>query len=222
MPTAMANVRKALDEVRAVMTDAGYSVAHYRLVLQSYPSPVPRGAEARYAETGWTRLSVGGCPFWNRDLDWARDSLVNQIADHLRSVAASRGAQFLDLRDLLQGREVCAAASSLVTASNPPSSTRSEWTRFLVSGAGQGDLQESFHPNAYGQRALGAASRSWPGRPARPTPAATRRAPAPGPSRWPRRPSPRPPASRAAERARRAPRLARGVPVAQGEAARGR
>ncbi len=155
MPTAMANVGKALDEVRAVMAGAGYATSQYRLVLQSYPSPVPRGSEVRYSETGWTRLSTGGCPFWNRDLDWARDSLVNQIADNLRSVASSRGAQFLDLRNLLQGREVCATASSLVTSSNPPSATRSEWTRLLVSGYGQGDLQESFHPNYYGQLALG-------------------------------------------------------------------
>jgi hypothetical protein len=27
--------------------------------------------------------------------------------------------------------------------------------RFLVSGVGQGDLQESFHPNAYAQRGVG-------------------------------------------------------------------
>ena len=78
-----------------------------------------------------------------------------QIAGNLRSVAAAKGAQFLDLRDMLQGREVCSRATSLATSSNPPSPTRSEWARFLVSGIGQGDLQESFHPNAYGERALG-------------------------------------------------------------------
>ena len=155
MPTAMANVGKAIDEIRAVMAGAGFAASDYRLVLQSYPSPVPRGADARYPQSGWTRLTVGGCPFWNSDLDWARGSLVNQIADNLRAVAAGRGVQFLDLRDLMDGREVCARASSLVTSSTPPSPSGSEWMRFLVSGIGQGDLQESFHPNAYGQQALG-------------------------------------------------------------------
>ena len=153
MPGAMAAVGHAVDEVRAVMADAGYAQSDYRVVLQSYPSPVPRGAEDRYPESGWSRLDTGGCPFWNRDLDWARDSLVTQISDNLRSVAAGRGLEFLDLRDTLQGREVCSTAASL--SDGTPSATTSEWTRFLVSGVGQGDLQESVHPNAYAQRGIG-------------------------------------------------------------------
>jgi hypothetical protein len=52
-----------------------------------------------------------------------------------------------------QGREVYVTAASLSDGS--PSATESEWTRFLVCGAGQGDLQESFHPNAYAQRGMG-------------------------------------------------------------------
>ncbi len=155
LPRAMADVGRAVDEIRAVMAEAGYGPAQYRLVVQSYPSPVPRGAENRYAETGSSRLSTGGCPFWNRDLDWARDQLVPQLADGLRTVAGAKGATFLDLRDLLQGREACARSAALVTSSSPPSEARSEWARFLTSGLLQGEVQESFHPNAYAQRALG-------------------------------------------------------------------
>jgi lysophospholipase L1-like esterase len=154
MPGAMAAVGKAIDEVRAVMAGAGYQPSDYRFVLQTYPSPVPRAAENRYPESGWSRLSTGGCPFWDRDLDWARDSLAEQIADNLRAVAAGRRVELLDLRDMLQGREVCSTSASLV-GSGGPSSTASEWARFLVTGVGQGDLQESFHPNAYGQRGIG-------------------------------------------------------------------
>jgi lysophospholipase L1-like esterase len=134
LPRAMADVGRAVDEVRAVMAQAGYDAGQYRLVLQSYPSPVPRGAENRYPESGTSRLSTGGCPFWDRDLDWARDALVDQLADGLRTVAAAKGVTFLDLRDLLQGREACARTASLVTSSTPPSETRSEWARFLTSG----------------------------------------------------------------------------------------
>jgi GDSL-like Lipase/Acylhydrolase family len=47
MPGAMAAVGTAIDEVRAVMSGAGYAQSDYRFVLQSYPSPVPRGAENR-------------------------------------------------------------------------------------------------------------------------------------------------------------------------------
>ncbi|MEV7929330.1 GDSL-type esterase/lipase family protein [Kitasatospora sp. NPDC088779] len=157
MPTAMAGVGKAIDEIRAVMAGAGYAQGDYRLVLQSYPSPIPRSAEIRYPESGWTRSNTGGCPFWDGDADWARDSMVPQISKSLAGVAASKGAQFLDLSDMLQGREVCSTATRQPTATAGPSATTSEWARFLDGGLNstQGVLQESMHPNYYGQQALG-------------------------------------------------------------------
>jgi hypothetical protein len=154
MPAALAGVRKALREIESAMASAGFARTDYRLVLQSYPSPIPRAAENRYSETGWSRLDTGGCPFWNHDSDWARDSLVNQVADALHGVARQQGTEFLDLRDALQGREACARGRALAGPGGP-SAAASEWVRFLVSGIAQGDLQESFHPNAYGQRAIG-------------------------------------------------------------------
>ncbi|MFE5585011.1 GDSL-type esterase/lipase family protein [Kitasatospora sp. NPDC056531] len=157
MPTAMAGVGKAIDEIRAVMADAGYAQSDYRLVLQSYPSPIPRSAEMRYPESGWSRSDTGGCPFWNADADWARDSMVPQISKALAGVAAAKGAQFLDLSDMLQGREVCSTATEQPTVSSAPSATSSEWARFVDGGFNttQGALQESMHPNYYGQLALG-------------------------------------------------------------------
>ncbi|WP_338120154.1 GDSL-type esterase/lipase family protein [Streptomyces agglomeratus] len=152
---AMAGVGKAVDEIRAVMSAGGYAASAYRIVLQSYPSPIPRAAENRYAESGWTRVSTGGCPFWNKDSDWARDSLVPQIAGRLKGVAAAKGVEFLDLRDMLQGREVCAKQSRLVNATQPPSATSSEWARWIDSDSTQGPVQESMHPNYYGQLAQG-------------------------------------------------------------------
>ncbi|MER6298547.1 GDSL-type esterase/lipase family protein [Kitasatospora sp. NPDC001539] len=157
MPAAMAGVGKAIDEIRAVMTAAGYAQSDYRLVLQSYPSPIPRSAEMRYPESGWSRSDTGGCPFWDGDADWARDSMVPQISGALAGVAATKGVQFLDLSDMLQGREVCSTATRQPTASSGPSATTSEWARFLDGGLNttQGVLQESMHPNYYGQLALG-------------------------------------------------------------------
>ncbi|GHG38880.1 GDSL-type esterase/lipase family protein [Streptomyces hydrogenans] len=152
---AMASVGKAVDEIRAVMAGAGYTASDYRIVLQSYPSPIPRAAENRYSESGWSRTNTGGCPFWNKDADWARDSLVPQLSGRLRQVAVAKGAQFLDLRDALQGREVCAKASRQATAALPPSGATSEWARWIDSQSTQGLVQESMHPNAYGQQALG-------------------------------------------------------------------
>ncbi|MDC0359133.1 GDSL-type esterase/lipase family protein [Acidimicrobiales bacterium] len=148
MGPAMAGVATAIDEIRAVMAASGQPDG-YRLVLQSYPSPIPRSSEFRYSESGWDRTLVGGCPFWDVDADWARDSLVPQISSELAAVAASKNVEFLDLSDQLEDREVCSVHTSHGTGSN------AEWARFLVTGLTQGDAQESMHPNAYGQQATG-------------------------------------------------------------------
>ncbi|MEU9861411.1 GDSL-type esterase/lipase family protein [Streptomyces sp. NPDC047971] len=153
--TAMAGVAKSVDEIRAVMSGAGYAASSYRIVLQSYPSPIPRAADNRYGESGWSRTNTGGCPFWNLDSDWARDSLVPQVADRLKGVAAAKGVQFMDLRDMLQGREVCAKASKQVSATVPASAATSEWVRWIDQNQTQGPIQENVHPNHYGQSALG-------------------------------------------------------------------
>ncbi|MFD7032296.1 hypothetical protein ACFWAR_30130 [Streptomyces sp. NPDC059917] len=155
MDAVMAKVGKSVDEIRAVMRTAGYADSSYRIVLQSYPSPIPRGAENRYTQSDWSRLNTGGCPFWNKDSDWARDSLVPQIAGRLKAVAAAKGAQFLDLRDMMQGREVCAKASKQVTTAAPASAKTSEWARWIDSSETQGPIQEDMHPNYFGQLAAG-------------------------------------------------------------------
>jgi hypothetical protein len=154
MPAARAGFAKAIDEVRAVMANAGYSASQWKFLVMGYDSPIPRGPDNRYPESGWSRLSEGGCPFWNADSNWANDWAVPFIVDNMKQIAAQKGVQVLDLRSALNGREVCHRNSSLV-GSGGPSDTRSEWVRWVNSGCCQGDSQESMHPNAYGQRAIG-------------------------------------------------------------------
>lgn len=149
MSGAMADVGKAIDEIRAVMSDAGQAADSYRLVVQSYASPVPRGSDFRYSESGWDRTNTGGCPFWNVDADWARDSLIPQISGELAAVASAKGADFLDLSDAMEGREICSVSAAQGSGSD------AEWGRFLVTGLTQGEAQESIHPNALGQQAQG-------------------------------------------------------------------
>jgi hypothetical protein len=155
LPAARHGLRKAVDEIRAVMAGAGYSGSQYRLIMQGYSSPVPRGADNRYPETGWSRLTTGGCPFWNVDSDWAKNQATPTIVDNMRSVAAEKDVQFLDVRDALNGHEVCNRASTPVDGSHPRSAVANEWVRWLNSGCCQGDAQESLHPNAWGERAIG-------------------------------------------------------------------
>ena len=155
MPAAMAGVDASIDAIRSAMASAGYSDTSYRLVVVSYPSPIPRGSEIRYRQSGYDRLTVGGCPFWDDDATWARDSLTPQIADNLRAVAAANGAEFLDYRDAFDGNENCSTTATRPGTYQQPNGATSEWTRWIGSGLAQGDLQESAHPNAYGQQAMG-------------------------------------------------------------------
>ena len=153
LPAAANGLRKAIDEIRAVMSAAGYSSSQWKLIVQGYASPIPVGANIRYPESGWSRLTEGGCPFWNADANWAKNTATPTIVNNMRGVATEKGARFLDVRDSLNGHEVCHRSSSLVTSS--PSPIQHEWVRWLNSGCCQGDAQESLHPNAYGEKAIG-------------------------------------------------------------------
>ena len=39
----------------------------------------------RYAESGWTRQDVGGCGTWNRDADWANDTVVTALNNSMKN-----------------------------------------------------------------------------------------------------------------------------------------
>ncbi len=150
-------VQKAIDEVRAVMSQAGYRTTDYRLVMQGYPSVVPRASETRYLELD-PRRETYGCPFYNTDLDWARNQAVSEIGGMVQAAAHARGAEFVSYANVLQGHEVCAKTDSEVSVVKPPSPVGSEWGRALSPSSieqASGETQELFHPDAFGQRALG-------------------------------------------------------------------
>ncbi|MFL6123829.1 GDSL-type esterase/lipase family protein [Actinophytocola sp.] len=152
------DVGATINAIRKIVDDA-QGKAGYQFVLQSYPSPLPAGDDFRIAESG-PRFKEGGCPVWNSDADWAHNELVPTVAAQLKSVASARSVRFLDLQNTFSGREVCAKdahqAGQGNNATNPVSGAESEWIRWAVTGlTPQGDLQESMHPNYYGQRALG-------------------------------------------------------------------
>ena len=152
LPSATNGLRKSIDEIRAVMAQAGYAPSQWKLVVAGYASPVPARADVRYS--GADKWNVGGCPFYDSDFDWAKNVATTSIVEAMRQVAAEKGVQFLDVRDALNGHEVCHRSSSLVGGSGPNSAVH-EWVRWVNTGCCQGDAQESVHPNAFGQRALG-------------------------------------------------------------------
>jgi lysophospholipase L1-like esterase len=153
LPAATRAITAVLHGVRRVMRTAGYARSDYRLVALGYASPFPEGRWFRYPEDGWTRLTEGGCPVWNADADWAADRATVDLAEALQSAAATTGAEYLDLTDAFDGHQLCDRRSQRV-GDQGPSPLTAEWFRRL--SFSQGSTRESLHPNAYGQKVMGA------------------------------------------------------------------
>lgn len=149
LPAMGRGLRRALRQVRAAMAGAGYRSRDYRLIAMGYASPFPSGGWIRYSQSGWSRLTEGGCPLWDADASWAAERATPSIIAAIRAAAAAVDAEFLDLQHALDGHQLCDRRAH---PSGPP--TRSEWVRRL--DFTQGSVRESLHPNAYGQRAIGA------------------------------------------------------------------
>lgn len=155
LPGMRTAVVEALADVTTAMDRAGHQRGDYRLILQSYPSPLPDGGRVRYPGEHYDRLTRGGCPFYDQDFTWGHDVLIPEISTTLAAAARTSGAEFLDLSRAFEGREVCSDTTEHAGPGRRPSGGTSEWVRFVTSDYGQGQMQESMHPNHYGQLALG-------------------------------------------------------------------
>jgi hypothetical protein len=153
LPRATRYVTAALHGVRRTLAAAGYERSDYRLVAMGYASPFPEGRWFRYPEDGWSRLSEGGCPVWNADADWAAERATLDLGGMLEAAAAASGAEYLDLIHAFDGHQLCDRRSQRVGPPGPSPLT-AEWFRRL--SFLQGSTRESLHPNAYGQRVIGA------------------------------------------------------------------
>jgi lysophospholipase L1-like esterase len=146
-------VANALADVRTVMREAGYADASWQAVAASYWSPVPR-PPIRYGRAA--RL-LEGCPLYDADMAWGRDTAVPELSAALRAVARGAGWRFLDLQDSMGGREVCASGIR----------HSQEWTSGLTYDPFNGTpfgfdaVRQSFHANARGHAQLGACLREF-------------------------------------------------------------
>ena len=157
-------VRDAYRNVRTAMANAGYADGDYRLVAQTYSSPIPRGAGFRYPETGFTRQTIGGCGVWNRDADWANDTMVSTLNERvIRSAAGELGLPVLDARNALAGHRLCEITVGLLEERGianwtvPGAADQTEWVsqiRTVTTLVPPYQLQEDLHPSYWGQLAL--------------------------------------------------------------------
>ncbi|HEX7168448.1 MAG TPA: hypothetical protein VF230_15820 [Acidimicrobiales bacterium] len=164
--TQTANVKGALLNVRQAMLNAGYADSTYKIIVQTYSSPIPRGPGFRYAESGYDRQTIGGCGVWNADANWANDTVVPIMNNTSTNAAAQTGLSnivVLDNRDALVGRRLCENTVGLLEEAGVSSWTsrgaadKTEWvsqirTTSTISGPYQ--LQEGLHPSYWGQLAL--------------------------------------------------------------------
>ncbi len=148
MAATAVKVEAAVGDVQEAMRRAGYGSSAYSLVLASYAAPI--------TDRMVPLPAVQGCPYSRADAQWGRTVLFPALSAALRGVAERTDARFLDLDRATEGYEACTHASS-----------GQEWQRrvtvdpdALVHGGldaiGFHLAQESFHPSAAGDAAIGA------------------------------------------------------------------
>jgi hypothetical protein len=164
--TQTANIKGALLNVRQAMLNAGYADSSYKIIVQTYSSPIPYGSGFRYSQSGYTRQSTGGCGFWNKDADWANNTAVPTINNSVKNGAAQTGLGnyvTLDDQNALVGRRLCENTVGLLeergiaTWQSPGAADAGEWVsqiRTATTIFGPYQLQEDAHPSYWGQLAL--------------------------------------------------------------------
>lgn len=162
-----AAIKGAIDNIKRAMANAGYTTSQYTVVVQNYPSPVPNGSAFRYSQSGFTRQSTGGCGFWNRDADWANATALTQINGAVSNAATAANTagnvKVLNVATALNGRRLCESGVKLMESTGLGSWSATaavdatEWVaqiRTFSTIGGPYQVQESLHPNWWGQKAV--------------------------------------------------------------------
>ncbi|WP_433166792.1 hypothetical protein [Kribbella sp. CA-247076] len=163
--TVRGRIATAFQNIRTAMRNAGYGDNAWTLLVQTYPSPLPPGSGIRYVQTGYTRQSIGGCGFWNADADWANSTALVTINNTVRAAIGQSGltnTRLLELQSAFNGRRLCEKTVGLYEEVGLSSWTqatavdKTEWINQIRTVTTVGSnyyLQESLHPNYWGQLA---------------------------------------------------------------------
>jgi hypothetical protein len=163
--TQTTNIKNAILNVRQAMLNDGYADNSYKIIVQTYTSPIPSGASFRYSQSGYTRQSTGGCGFWNNDANWANNTAVPTIDNSVKNGAAQTGLSnyvLLDNQNVVAGHRLCENTVGLLEEKGVANWTsagaadKTEWVTQVRTGStlfGPYQLQEDAHPNYWGQLA---------------------------------------------------------------------
>jgi hypothetical protein len=164
--TQTAAIRGAIGNVATAMSRAGYPDSGYSIVVDGYPSPLSTSDRYRYGESGYGRQTVGGCGWWNRDANWANNTALTTINGAVARAVAQAGrpnVKLVDLAGAFTGHRLCENTVGLLEErginswTQPGASDQTEWVtqiRTLSTVFGPYFVQESLHPNYWGQLAL--------------------------------------------------------------------
>lgn len=153
----------AVNNIKAAMANAGYAAGSYTIVMQNYPSPIPNSTGFRYSQSGFTRQSTGGCGFWNNDANWANGTALVKINGAVASAATTTGSKLMNVSAAFNGRRLCENTVNLMENSGKANwtvagaSDATEWIdqiRTVSTVFGPYYVQESIHPNWWGEKAL--------------------------------------------------------------------
>jgi hypothetical protein len=159
-------ITTALKNVAQAMTNAGYSASQYTILVQDYPSPIPLGSGFRYSQSGFTRQSTGGCGFWNADANYANEKMLPTINSTVLGAASATGlsnVKTMEIGSAFNGRRLCEKGVGLLEEEGLTSwrqagaVDKSEWIneiRTISTVFGPYEVQESIHPNYWGELAL--------------------------------------------------------------------
>ena len=164
--TITSRVKGAFLNLRTAMRHAGYSDSQWTLLAQTYSSPIPNGSGFRYSQSGYTRQTIGGCGVWNKDADWANNTVVATLDSTVTNAVTQSGmtnVKVFDGSGALAGHRLCENTDGLLEEKglanwqSTGAADKSEWVsqiRTATTIFGPYQLQEDLHPSYWGQLAL--------------------------------------------------------------------
>lgn len=171
LPTVKKRVTNTLDNITQIMRANGYKDGSYRFTYQGYPNIFSSSKERHRAGSwpmaSWWKEGIG-VPLSDATVDYSRRIIVPEINQTLRDAAADSingKIQFMNIQNLFAGHELSNSNTQLVFTNifnqKTPAQNTAEWVVPINSNYIGGSVfntsrqNESFHPNYFGQLALG-------------------------------------------------------------------
>ena len=174
-PAGVAQVRseiaEALSTIITAMRAAGYADGDWQLVSHTYPNPLPSASKMRHPQAGLSRQVVGGCPFYDADIDWLSgwmDILNATVLDAANDASSTMGKNIvtLEMGGLFEGRRLCEKGTRLAEETSDEAELVTFGERVAqinltsVAPGSPYKMSEGVHPDQLGQLAIRACLRN--------------------------------------------------------------